>query len=264
MKNNSKTSFLDQIKTACSFTIEQKTNLLMGLFISAMLLSNLLGAKIMQIELPIILAIILNTIFFPLIFILREGLLFIGGREIPLAFFNTAYVSVGILTVPIMFLVTDIIEEVHGKKVVFEFIKVGVFALIFMIIITSLAVMLPSAERSVDPAAYNMIFNISIRMGIASVVAFIISQLHDMWSFDFIKQKTKGKYLWLRNNGSTIISQLIDSTIFMFLAFYMAFPGWDVVFIISLILPYWIFKILFALLDTPFAYLGVKWMKKGS
>jgi len=262
MATKPKNDFYNKLKNACSFTIDQKTNLLMGLFISSMLLSNLLGAKIMAIELPQILAIILNGIFFPLIFILRELLLFAGGREIPLAFFNVAYVSVGILTVPIMFLVTDIIEEVHGKKVVFEFIKVGVLALIFMIIITSLAVMLPSSERSIDPVAYSSIFNISIRMAFASIIAFVISQLHDMWSFDFLKNKTNGKYLWLRNNVSTIISQLIDSTIFMFIAFYGAFPGWDAIFIISLIIPYWIFKILFALLDTPLAYLGVWWMRK--
>ena len=134
-------------------------------------------------------------------------------------------------------------------------------SMILLIIITSIAVVLPAAERSVDNNAYSAVFKVTIRMTIASILAFVIAQFHDMWSFDFWKKKTKGKFLWLRNNLSTIVSQLIDSTIFMFVAFYKSAPMWDAVFIISLIVPYWIFKILFALLDTPFVYLGVWWLR---
>jgi len=67
--------------------------------------------------------------------------------------------------------------------------------------------------------------------------------------------------LWLRNNLSTIFSQLIDTTIFMFLAFYKIAPKFTVTFIISLIIPYWIFKVVFAIVDTPLCYLGVRWLK---
>jgi len=68
--------------------------------------------------------------------------------------------------------------------------------------------------------------------------------------------------LWLRNNLSTIVSQFIDSTVFMFVAFYALTPKFTVAFIFSLIIPYYLFKVAFAVLDTPFVYLGVKWLKK--
>ena len=75
------------------------------------------------------------------------------------------------------------------------------------------------------------------------------------------KKITKGKYLWLRNNLSTVISQLIDTTLFMFIAFYMVTPQFTAPFIIELIIPYWLFKVGFAFIDTPLVYLGVKWLK---
>jgi uncharacterized integral membrane protein (TIGR00697 family) len=240
---------------------KQKITLLLGLFVATLIMSNVLGAKITEFEIPKYVSAPLNIIFFPVIYLLKAFLHSIGGRQIALNFFDTISVSVGILTVPLMFLITDIIEEVEGKKKVKEFIFVGVVSMLLLILITSIAVILPSAARSIDPASYNAIFKVTIRMTIASILAFAISQLHDMWSFAFWKKKTKGKYLWLRNNASTIVSQLIDSSIFMFVAFYKSAPMWDAVFVISLIVPYWIFKILFALLDTPFAYLGVWWLR---
>ncbi|MDD3822859.1 MAG: queuosine precursor transporter, partial [Sphaerochaetaceae bacterium] len=73
---------------------------------------------------------------------------------------------------------------------------------------------------------------------------------------------TKDKHLWIRNNVSTIISQFIDTTIFMFIAFYHINERYTVPFLFSLIIPYWAFKVVFALLDTPLCYLGVWWVRK--
>ena len=99
-------------------------------------------------------------------------------------------------------------------------------------------------------------------MMVASLIAFLISQTHDVWAFNLWKEKTGGKYLWLRNNASTIVSQFLDTTVFMFIAFYQFTPKFTVPFIFSLIIPYWLFKVLFAIIDTPFIYLGVWWLKK--
>ncbi len=244
------------------WTKDQKTSLLLGVFIAALILSNLIGTKIVQFDLHPILSVPLNIILFPIIYPLKLLLSTIGGREIAMNFFSTVHVSVGILTVPVMFLVTDIIEEVYGKKKVREFVFISVISLVFVMGIVSLAVFLPSAERSISPESYNLVFGSSLRIILASIIAFVISQMHDMWAFDFWREKTRGRFLWLRNNLSTAVSQLIDSTLFMFIAFYQAWEGADAVLIISLIVPYWIFKILFALLDTPLAYLGVWWLKK--
>ncbi len=201
-----------------------KVLLLLGVFIVSLVLANTLGVKI-------------TTLF--------------GVR-----------VSVGIFFIPVLFLITDIINEVYGKHKAMVFLYISIFMLIFTIIMTYVAIKLPPNQTWANQAAFGSVFGASLRMTFASMVAFIISQFHDVWAFHFIKQKTHGRYLWLRNNLSTMVSQLIDTTIFMFIAFYKITPKFNTMFIISLIIPYWLFKIIFALIDTPLCYLGVKWLKK--
>jgi len=243
-------------------TKEKKRQLLLGLFVMALILANVLGAKITDFDIPAWLALPFNIIFFPIIWLFNIILSWFGNSPLSYYFFNTIHVSVGILTVPLMFLITDIVEEVWGRKVTKDFIKVGVFAMLIMILITFISVKLPPAERFVEMnEAYKSIFTTSIRMAIASIVAFYLAQMHDIWAFSFWKKKTQGRFLWLRNNLSTVVSQLLDSTIFMFIAFFHP-ENFPVALVIKLILPYYIFKILFALLDTPLVYLGVWWAKK--
>ncbi|PIZ54623.1 transporter, partial [Candidatus Uhrbacteria bacterium CG_4_10_14_0_2_um_filter_41_7] len=91
------------------------------------------------------------------------------------------------------------------------------------------------------------------RITVASFIAYLISQHHDVWAFHFWKKKTNGKHLWLRNNASTVVSQLIDTVVFTFIAFYGVLP------IVPLILGTWVVKILIALIDTPFIY-GAVWI----
>lgn len=205
-------------------SLERKTNILLGLFVGAIVTANLTGLKI--------------------------------------ANFGIFEASVGILAFPITFLITDIIEEVHGKEKAKEFVLVGIFTLIFIFIVTGIAVVLPFAERSLVKEEYTKIFGISLRIFIASFTAFLISQTHDVWAFNFWKIKTKGKFLWLRNNFSTIVSQFLDTVIFMFIAFYGLSPKFTTTYVFSLVIPYWLVKVLFALGDTPFCYLGVRWLKK--
>ncbi|MBW2965624.1 queuosine precursor transporter [Candidatus Woesearchaeota archaeon] len=204
--------------------IELKTDLLLGFFIVSLVLANTLGTKI-------------TTLF--------------GVR-----------VSVGIFFIPILFLVTDIIAEVHGKKKAQAFVLISIAILLFTLVMAYFAIHLPANPTWGNQEAFASVFGSSLRMIIASVIAFAVSQFHDVWSFHFWKKKTQGKYLWLRNNLSTSVSQLIDTILFMFIAFYKINPKFTAGFVISLIIPYWLFKIGFALIDTPFCYLGVKWLKK--
>lgn len=207
---------------------EFKTNLLVALFIASLIASNLLGGKISEISL----------------------------LAIPIVF------SVGLIPFALTFPITDIITEVHGKKKAQEVIYIALAALIFVLIMTVIAVQLPFAERSwINAEQYTPVFEQSLRILIASIIAFFIAQMHDVFSFEFWRKKTNGKHLWLRNNASTIVSQAIDSTIFMFIAFYQVSPKYDVNFIISLIIPYYILKVGLAILDTPLVYVGVKWLK---
>ncbi len=206
--------------------IERKTQVLLALFVSSMVIVNTLGTKI-------------TTMF--------------GVR-----------VSVGILFVPILFLITDIIGEVHGKKRAQFFVKVSSGILIFMFTMILICIKLPANASWENQEQYELIFGSSLRMTFASIVSFMISQYYDVIAFDFFKRITNGKHLWLRNNLSTMTSQLIDTTIFMFLAFYRISPKFSAGFIFSLIVPYWLFKVIFALIDTPLCYLGVRWLRGDS
>ncbi|MCK5260669.1 MAG: queuosine precursor transporter [Thermoplasmatales archaeon] len=214
------------------FTLENKTNILYGLFVGSLITANLIGLKV--------------------------------------ASFGIFEASVGILLFPILFLITDIIEEVYGKEKTKELVFVGMIALIVVLIVTVIAVLMPFAERSMVKEEYTTIFGTTIRIFVASIIAFLVAQFHDIWAFNFWKQKTKGKYLWLRNNLSTIVSTFIDTTLFMFIAFYgitrtsffdIANSKFTPEYVFMLIIPYWLVKVLFALFDTPFCYLGVRWLK---
>jgi hypothetical protein len=132
-----------------------------------------------------------------------------------------------------------------------------------VLIIVAVAIKMPPATRFEHNEAYGLIFGNSIRIIIASLIAFFLSQTHDIWAFSFWKKQTHGKFLWFRNNLSTFISQFIDTTLFMFIAFYQVTPKFDVPFIFSLIIPYWLFKIAFAVIDTPIVYGIVAWLKQG-
>jgi len=214
--------------------LEFKTNLLLGLFVASLVAANLIGSKITK--------------------------------------FWIIEVSVGIFAYPVTFLITDVIEEVHGREKTKQFIWVGFITMLFILLITAFSVWLPFAPRSyVQKEQYNPVFGISLRFFVASITAFLISQFHDVWAFNFWKEKTKGKYLWLRNNASTIVSQFIDSVLFMFIALYYVpwlpktfntNPKFTVAYLFALIIPYYLLKIVVALFDTPFVYLGVWWLKK--
>jgi len=171
-------------------------------------------------------------------------------------------VSVWIFMTPLTFLITDIVEEVYWKSIVKNFVIWWLLTLVIIFIYTAIFVYLEPHSRFEFNNEYTTIFGNSMRMVIASIVAFGLAQVNDMLTFEFIKKKTAWKALWFRNNISTITSQAIDTFIFMMIAFYGLTPKFTLAFIISLALPYYLFKILFAIIDTPLVYLWVKWLKK--
>lgn len=188
------------------------------------------------------------------------GMNLLGGKLI--ALFGIS-VSVGIFMMPLTFLITDMVAEVYGPKVARQFVLIGVISIVLILIYTAIFVVLPPHERYTFNSEYQTIFGASIRILLASFIAFLFAQIHDVWAFEFWKKKTKGKMLWLRNNLSTMVSQAIDTFIFMMIAFYMLTPKFTFLFIIELSIPFYLFKILFALIDTPLVYLGVKWLRGG-
>ncbi len=172
-------------------------------------------------------------------------------------------VSVAIFLVPLTFLITDIVSEVYGREVSQKLVYMGMIVIFLTMLITKFFIYLSPNQRYTFNTEYAQIFGSSLRMMLASLLAFGLSQLNDVFVFHYLKKKSRGEKLWLRNNVSTIISQAIDTIVFMLVAFWGISPKFDLYFVlIGLGLPYYLFKVLFALLDTPFVYLGVKWLEK--
>ncbi len=173
----------------------------------------------------------------------------------------TFEISAGILSYPITFLVTDLISEMYGKKRADVVVWSGFVASIFVIIVVLIADAVPNTVWSpVNNATFHRVFGLFGPAVFASMVAYLTAQFIDIRIFHFWKRLTKGKHLWLRNNGSTIISQFVDTVAVLFLLCvtgvveWVRFPG--------LLENGFLFKIIVALCDTPLFYLGVWLLKK--
>ncbi len=152
-----------------------------------------------------------------------------------------------------IFLCTDLLSEHYGKKQAFKAVQIGFFASIVFVLMTQFMLKFTPNDWDIAQGAFETLFTLSPRIVAASMVTYLISQNLDVYLFHKIKDKTKGRLLWLRNNGSTFVSQFVDSAIFTMLAFY-GVPGFEAIW--SIILFTWIIKITVAALDTPFMYLS--------
>ena len=152
-----------------------------------------------------------------------------------------------------IFLSTDILSECYGKKEAQRGVWIGFFFLFWAITAMQFAIkFIPDAADTIMPHMES-IFALMPRVALASLVAYFISQHHDIWAFHFWKQKTGGKHLWIRNNLSTAVSQLIDSVVFTLGAFWGVFSNQE---LFQVIITTYLFKIMVSILDTPFLYLA--------
>jgi uncharacterized integral membrane protein (TIGR00697 family) len=171
--------------------------------------------------------------------------------------FKTFTLSAGVLPYPITFLITDILSEIYGRKKTNHVVMMGFAALVFTLFILWLGSMFPAIDGSpVSNELYDTAFGNSWRVIMSSMVAYLFAQLVDVRLFHFWKDLTGGKHLWLRNNASTVLSQLVDTTLVVFVLFAGTLP-WPTVG--QYIVDGWLFKALTALLDTPFLY-GATWL----
>lgn len=190
-----------------------------------------------------------------------------GAKTFPLATIGSFHLnaSVAIFVIPVLFAVDDIITEVFGKERARSVIRSSLVVIILLSLFSLLATHLPASTRFAPTEnAYDTIFMISIRMSIASLVAFGFAELLDVYIFSTIRQKLGKKNLWLRTNASNFVAQFFDTSIFIFIAFYaLNRPFADnLSFLFGLILPYWLLKCFMSVIETPFVYLGVAWLKK--
>jgi len=152
------------------------------------------------------------------------------------------------------FLVTDIFSENYGKKDASRAVIIGFFSLIMFTLLMNLALWFePSPDDFAHPSM-STIFGFLPRIAAASLLAYGISQFHDVWAFHFWKKTwPHPRHLWIRNNLSTMISQLIDSLVFSLIAFYGVF---NTGVLIEIIVSTYLLKWVVAVSDTPFVYLG--------
>ncbi|QTN37659.1 queuosine precursor transporter [Cryomorphaceae bacterium] len=174
--------------------------------------------------------------------------------------FKTFVISAGVLPYPITFLITDILSEIYGRKRTNEVVYAGFAASLFVLFILWLGHQFPAIEGSpVNDDQYGTVFQNSWRVISASMLAYLAAQLVDIRIFHFWKNLTKGKHLWLRNNFSTVFSQLVDTTLVVSVIFIGIAPVADIG---QMIWDGWTFKILCAVLDTILIYAAVGWFKK--
>ena len=154
-----------------------------------------------------------------------------------------------------IFLATDILSELYGPKEARKGVLVGFFFLFFMTGVMQVALLFKPDPSDFINEHLKAIFGLMPRIALASVVAYLISQYHDVWAFQFWKKLTQGKFLWLRNNLSTMVSQAIDTLVFCGIAFFGLFPA--KVFL-EIVITTYIMKWIVAAVDTPFLYLVKK------
>ncbi|MGN6646950.1 MAG: queuosine precursor transporter [Cytophaga sp.] len=236
-------------------TIEQKkTNLfiiLAGIFITNAILAEMIGVKIFSLEKTLGLEAAQINLF----------------TDFKLDFNLTA----GALIWPIVFISTDIINEYFGKKGVRKvtFLAIGLIAYSFFILYMSTNIApsdywlkVNNIDANGQPFnidyAFQRIFSQGQAIIVASLTAFLIGQLLDVYVFHAIRSSTGEKWLWLRATGSTLVSQLIDSFVVLFIAFYLLAGNnkWSIEQLLSIGIINYIYKFTTALLLTPLLYVA--------
>jgi len=176
--------------------------------------------------------------------IITVKLISIGGWIVP----------AGIIAYPITFLFTDVITELYGRQTASKVVWLGFGASILMVILVVGGRLLPAASFWEGQAAYETILGMIPRIVLASMIAYLVSQHHDVFAFHFWREKTKARFLWLRNNASTMVSQALDTGLFITIAFWGTVPT---AVLVNMLLTQYVIKLGIAALDTPFCYLMV-------
>ena len=171
--------------------------------------------------------------------------------------------AAGIIPYPVTFLATDLLSELYGRKRAATVVWAGFWVSLYVLLVLRIGAWVEPVGTEVRSAEevqalYVGVFGQSSRAIVASMVAYLVAQLLDVRLFHFWKRVTGGRYLWIRNNGSTMVSQLMDTVLVVTILFWGQLSGGMIV---QVIVASYLFKLLFALIDTPFFYLGVRWLK---
>lgn len=229
--------------------------ILAGIFITNALLAEIIGVKIFSLE---------DTIG-------------VGRAHMPLFGSDFSFhLTAGVLLWPVVFVMTDIINEYYGPKGIKFLSFLTIFLICFSFIVFNAVIALKPSEyfsigNGIDKPdnAFRGIFGQGIWIVIASITAFLIGQILDVFIFHRIKKATGEKNIWLRATGSTLVSQLVDSFVVIFIAFYVGKriqtdlgDPWSLQQVLVTGTGNYIYKFVVALLMTPVIYLVHAWIEK--
>lgn len=180
--------------------------------------------------------------------------------------FDAVEHTCGMLTFPVTFLLTDLLNEYYGAKAARRVTYIGLVMALFVFGVINIAQYMPylSAPFNIAPEHFNAVFGSAKIMYIASVTAYLVGQLCDIWVFHLLKKLTAGRLLWLRATGSTVISQTLDSFVVSYLAFglgrqWFGDPGTPAAGfgeIVQIAMTGYLLKFVLAIGITPLIYLG--------
>jgi len=182
----------------------------------------------------------------------------LGLKIMPFIF--GSHLSVAVFSFPVVFLMTDVVGEVYGKRVAKFFVLAGFISTALFIAYSFLSLWLPWSDAGEwARVGYNQIFGISARMAFASLAAFLIAEYQDVFSFFFLREKFGPKLFWLRSFLSNLWGQFLDSTIFMVIAFAGVYETRT---LIGVIISWWLYKVAIGFLYTPLSYLGIYLLRR--
>ncbi len=175
---------------------------------------------------------------------------------VKLVTFGPWIVPAAVIAYPFSFLITDVIGEIYGKQTASRIVWIGFGANMLMLLLLYIGKIIPPAPVWTGQPAYEIILGSVHRVVLGSMFAYLVSQHHDVITFHAIRKLTKGKHLWLRNNVSTMISQAIDTVIFISIAYAGIVSGSVLV---QMMIGQYVIKVIVAIIDTPLCY-GLVWL----
>jgi hypothetical protein len=183
----------------------------------------------------------------------------LGLKLMPFVF--GSHLSVAVFSFPFVFLMTDVIGEVYGKDVARMFVLAGFVTTLLFILYSVVSLIVPWSKDGLwVQQGYNTVFGVTIRISIASLLAFLIAEYQDVVAFFFFKAKTGSRHFWLRSTLSNIWSQFLDTVIFMVVAFLGVYP---LPTLIGIIIPWWLYKVAMGVFYTPLSYVGIYLLRRG-
>ncbi|HYH05261.1 MAG TPA: queuosine precursor transporter [Bacillota bacterium] len=202
-------------------------DLILGLFVAILLISNLVSVK---------------------------------AVKIPLPFLHTAFTfDGGTLLFPFSYIFADILTEVYGYERSRRVIWSGFAGLVLMAVVVWLVGVIPADPLWPQQKAYEAVLMTAPRIALGSIIAYFVGEFANSYILSRLKVKLRGKHLWMRTIGSTLVGELLDTVIFVYVAFWGV---WEQGLIFSVLVSNYIFKTGYEIMATPFTYLVTGWLKK--